>query len=234
MRTLAGPLRSKCAKVGRNPRISKHFFMAHDVQRDGQSINAGASCVPLAAQLTATNMNKITHRLAMAGIAALLALGVSNVGAQERRERGNFDPEQMRQRMMERYREALEVKSDDEWKVLEPRITKINDARREVGFGGARAFGRRGGDNGGGGGGGGNEQGGGDRRRFGGEPSPEAEALQKAIDAKAPAEEVKAKLAKYREARKVKEANLAKAQDELKKVLSVRQEAAAVMLGLLQ
>jgi hypothetical protein len=182
------------------------------------------------------NMKMITQRLAVAGIAALLALSVSNVGAQEQRrergDRGNFDPEQMRQRMMERYREALEVKSDDEWKVIEPRITKVSDARREVGFGGGgRAFGRpRGGDGGGGG-----DQNNGDRRRaFGGEPSPEAEALQKAIDAKAPAEEIKAKLAKYRDARKAKEANLTKAQDELRKVLSVRQEATAVMMGLLQ
>ena len=42
MRTPSGPLRSKCAKVCRNSRISRHFFMAHDVQRDRQSINAGA------------------------------------------------------------------------------------------------------------------------------------------------------------------------------------------------
>jgi hypothetical protein len=88
--------------------------------------------------------------------------------------------------------------------------------------------GRRGGDNNGGG-----DQGG--RRSFGGgTPSPEVESLQKAIEAKAPADELKAKLAKVREARKLKEANLAKAQDELRKVLSVRQEASAVLMGLLQ
>jgi len=85
------------------------------------------------------------------------------------------------------------------------------------------------------GGNGGNGGGGGDRNRFfGGEPNPDAEALQKAIEAKAPAEEVKAKLAKYRESRKAKEAKLAQAQDELRKVLSVRQEASAVLAGLLQ
>lgn len=171
-------------------------------------------------------MKKLTQMMALAGFATLLVLGTP-ANAQERRERGNFDPEQMRQRMMERYREALEVKSDDEWKVLEPRITKVSDARREVGSGFGRGFGRpRGGE-------GGNDQGGGDRRRGGGETNPEGEALQKAVEAKAPAEEVKAKLAKFREARKTKEANLAKAQDELKKVLSVRQEASAVLMGLL-
>lgn len=173
-------------------------------------------------------MKKLTHMMALAGFATILALGTPSANAQERRERGNFDPEQMRQRMMERYREALEVKNDDEWKVLEPRIVKVSEARRDAGgFGGMRGFGgpRREG---------GGDQGGGERRRFGGEPSPDAEALQKAIDAKAPADEVKAKLAKYRESRKAKEAELAKAQEELKKVLSVRQEATAVLMGLLQ
>ena len=58
--------------------------------------------------------------------------------------------------------------------------------------------------------------------------------MQKAIDSNASKDELKAKLAKYREARKDKEAKLAKAQEDLKKVLSVKQEAAAVLMGLLQ
>ena len=40
-------------------------------------------------------------------------------------------------------------------------------------------------------------------------------------------------LAKYLEARKAKEAGLAKAQDDLRKVLTVRQEAIATVNGLL-
>ena len=68
----------------------------------------------------------------------------------------------------------------------------------------------------------------------GGEPSPEAEELQKAIESNASKDELKAKLTKFREARKDKEAKLAKAQEDLKKVLSVKQEAAAVLNGLLQ
>ena len=60
------------------------------------------------------------------------------------------------------------------------------------------------------------------------------EALQKAVESKAPADELKAKLAKLREARKEKEAALEKAQEDLRKVLSVRQEAAAVLAGLLK
>lgn len=58
--------------------------------------------------------------------------------------------------------------------------------------------------------------------------------LQKALDDKAPVEEVKAKLAKVREARNTKEAALDKAQEELRKALSPRQEAGAVLVGLLR
>lgn len=171
-------------------------------------------------------MKMLKRILLVVGAATLLSGTEQSVSAQER-NRG-FDPEQMRARMMERYREQLEVKSDDEWKVLEPRIAKVSEARRELGaFGRGFGGGRRGGDDRGG-----NDQGG-NRPRFGSEPSPEAEALQKAIEAKAPADEIKTKLAKYRESQKQKEAKLAQAQEDLKKLLSVRQEAAAVMMGLL-
>jgi hypothetical protein len=170
--------------------------------------------------------------LVSVGAAAALLLGAGQLNAQERQDRGdrggrgNFDPEQMRARMMERYREAFEVKDDAEWKLIEGRIMKVMDARRDMGgFGRGFGGGRRGGGDGG-------DQGG-ERRRFGGEPSPEAEALQKAIEAKASNDEIKTKLAKYREAQKSKQANLEKAQSELRQVLSVKQEANAVLMGLL-
>jgi hypothetical protein len=54
------------------------------------------------------------------------------------------------------------------------------------------------------------------------------------LDAKASPDELKAKLGKLRDARKVKEADLSKAQEALRKVLTVRQEATAVSMGLLQ
>jgi len=171
-------------------------------------------------------MKNPNQMLALASVAAALSLGSGNLTAQERPGRGNFDPEQMRQRMMERYRERLEVKSDEEWKAIQPLVQKVSDARREAAVGGFAALG--GGRGGGGGGGGGG------RGAFGPEPSPEADALQKAIESNASADEVKSKLAKLREARKQKEANLEKAQEDLRKVLSVRQEASAVLLGLLK
>jgi hypothetical protein len=187
-------------------------------------------------------MKQLKQILALTGVAVALGLSTSDVAAQGRPNRGGFngDPEQFRQQMMDRYKERLDVKSDDEWKIISERITKVNDAQRELrafsgfgGFGGGGRGGRGGGGAGGAdaaGGGGGNRGG----NRFGGEPNPDVEALQKAIDDKASADDIKAKLAKVREARKAKEGNLTKAQDELQKVLSVRQEAVAVTMGLLK
>lgn len=172
----------------------------------------------------------------LAAVAAVLISLPVQAQAQQGGGRGNFDPAQMRQRMMERYKEMLEIKSDDEWKAIEPRIQKITEARRDVGFGGGMrgmmgAFGgqgqrQRGGDQA--------DQGGQQRRRPG---APEASAatqeLQKALESKASADTVKAKLAAYRADRAAKQAALDKAQEDLKKVLTVRQEALAVMGGIL-
>lgn len=184
-------------------------------------------------------------RILKAALLAGLVVAGANVSTttsfaqnQNRPNRGNFDPEQFRQRMMDRYREQLGVQDDAEWKLISDRITKVVDARRELGFGGPmggfrgpRRDGAGGNDQAAQGGQGAGGRGG---RGFGGEQSPEGEALQKAIDAKASPDEIKAKLAKFRDARKQKRANLEKAQDDLRKVLSVRQEAAAVMAGLLE
>jgi len=137
----------------------------------------------------------------------------------------------MRQRMMERYKEAFGVANDDEWKVIQERITKVNDARRDVGFGGGMGMMRRPGGQGGPGGD--QAAGGQDRqRRMGAEADPTAEALQKAIEAKASNDELKAKMTAYRDSRKAKQAKLVAAQEELRKVLSVRQEAVALQMNL--
>lgn len=137
--------------------------------------------------------------------------------------------------MIDRYKERMEVTDDAEWKLISAAIGKVFDAQRDLMSDRMRGMfgGRR------------NRGGNGDtsstsssdnanrRSRFG-TPSQEAEDLQKAIDSKAPADEIKAKLAKLREANATKEANLAKAQDELKALLTSRQEAVAVLGGLLK
>ena len=188
-------------------------------------------------------MMKMKSCLMLAGMAAVLSLGTLPMAAQDRDrdrggDRGGFDPAQMRERMMERYKEQLEVKDDTEWKAIQPLVQKVMETRMQSFSGMGRGmFGRgRPGDNNGGdrsGDRGGDR--GGDRSRgfFGGQPSPEADALQKAIDGKASSTEMKAALARYQESRKAKQAELEKAQADLRKVLTVRQEAIATMNGLL-
>ena len=168
-------------------------------------------------------MNRLNLVLAGAGLAVALMLTAGNAQAQQRGGRGgNFDPAQMRQRMMENVREQFGVKDDAEWKIIEERVQKVMDARREVGMGGGgRMFRRPGGNQG--------NQGG---RRFGPEPSQAEQDLEKAIDSNASKEDLKAAMAKYRKEKKEKEEALTKAQDDLKKVLDTKQEALALSMGL--
>ena len=142
----------------------------------------------------------------------------------------------MQQRMMDRYQEQLGFTNDTEWDAVKPLVQKVMDARRDVGFGGmGRMFG--GGRNRGGGGNNGDQAN--NRPRGGpggmfGQPSPEQEALQKALDDNAPAAQIKDLLAKYKASQKAKEAKLEAAQAELKAVLTTKQEAQATLLGLVQ
>ncbi len=130
--------------------------------------------------------------------------------------------------MLSSIRERLEVPDDEEWKLISTRVMKVSELRRASG--GGMAFGGRGGPPPGGGGGGGDRTS--SRGTRGGGP-PEMELLSSALRDKLPDAEIKMRLDRLREARKANEANLAKAQDELRAVLSVRQEAVAVMFGLL-
>ena len=131
---------------------------------------------------------------------------------------GNFDPAQFQQRMQEQIRKNLSVTNDDEWAAIQPLIQKVMEARRGAGPGGGMGPG---------------PGGPGGRGRLGPQASSEQQALQKAIEDDAPAPQIKAALAKYRAARADKQAQLAEAQTSLKNVLSVKQEAQAVLLGLL-
>lgn len=152
---------------------------------------------------------------------------------------GGFDPARMRQMMEQRMKDQLGC-TDDEWKVLGPRVTKVmNLSRQSRGGGGmGRMFmGRRGGRPG-------DQQGNrqanrqGDRRGpGGGEPSAvdtAGEALQTTLqNASAAPEEIKAKLTALRVAREKAKQELAIAQKQLKEVLTLRQEAQLVMMGML-
>jgi len=157
-----------------------------------------------------------------------------NGGRANRGNRGNFNPEEMQARMSAALKERFGVTSDDEWNLIMERINKVNELRRTSMAGGMALRGLfggpggPGGPNGQGGGGRGNRPGG-----FGPVSNPEVDALQTAVTDKAPDAEIKARLERLREVRKTNEATLAKAQEDLRAVLSVRQEAVAVLIGLL-
>jgi hypothetical protein len=158
-----------------------------------------------------------------------------NGGRGNRGNRGNFSPEEMRTRQIDALKEQLGVTSDDEWNLISARATAVMDLRQAAGGGRGgmmnfrgMAGGQGGNNNQNGQGGRGNRQG-----RMGGANNPELDALQAAITDKAPDAEVKARLERLREVRKDNEAKLTKAQEDLRAVLSVRQEAVAVVYGLL-
>jgi len=182
-------------------------------------------------------MNRMTRPLVLTvGLAALL-IGAGDVLAQGGggRRGGNVDPAQFQQRRLDNIKQALEITKDDEWNALRPLVQKVLDAQAAVPRGmrlGGRGGGGAGGDNANGGGG--SAAGGGRRRNgVGATQNPDAQALQQALDSKVSTDELKTKLAKFLETRKTNEANLAKAQDDLRKVLTVRQEVAATLMGLL-
>jgi hypothetical protein len=182
-------------------------------------------------------MKRINQLLLAGGMAVMLCAGVDEGMAQNNQGgggggrgagggRGNWDPAQFQQRMMDRFKESLEITDETEWKAIQPLIQKVQDSRMAIGFGGRGMFGR------------GPRPGGdtqGDQRpapSFG-PPNPDADMLQKAVDSKASSAELKAALTKYVASRKVKQADLEKAQADLRKVLTARQEAIATLMGLL-
>jgi hypothetical protein len=177
-------------------------------------------------------MNVLKKSIMLGGCVAALTLGGGNqLMAQPR----NFDPAQMRQDRIDRLRDQLEIKDDNDWKAIEPLVGKVMDAERDVfamRMGGMFGRGQRRGNN--------NTNNASDQQRqqrrnnFFGEPSPAMTALQKAIDDKAPAAELKDKLAAVRAETKDKEAKLDAAQEDLRGVLTSRQEAIAVVNGILK
>jgi hypothetical protein len=187
-------------------------------------------------------MKKLKSLFLLAGAVTALNVAMPQVQAQG----GPRSPEEFRQMRLDRLKEDLGVTKDDEWKIISERADAVMKAQTAAmagrgGFGrGGFGGGRRGGPNADAGAGNGGGNGGGQNRRGGGggfpgmEQPQEVKDLQSAIEAKAPADEIKAKLEKVRAYRKSKEADLTKAQEKLKEVLDSRQEAIAVMAGLLQ
>ena len=158
--------------------------------------------------------------------------------------RGGGGPEQFRQRMIDRLKTSLKA-SDEEMTVIQPLVEKVFLKQREASgnrFGGGGPGGpggprqpRGGGDRPPGEGGDANAGGGPERRNWRGGETPEAQALREALekDGTSPSE-ITAKLTALREQRKKAAAELASAREDLRKVLTVRQEAVLVQTGLLE
>lgn len=170
---------------------------------------------------------------------------LSSLGyAQAQPQGGPPDFAQMRQQMMERLKDTMGA-ADDEWKVMEPKIEKIQQLQRQSGGRGPGMFGPPGPGgppgNPGGPGAGGPPPGGPDPafgRPQGQAPSEVQQKqgeLREALQNKdTPIDDVKAKVAALRDARSKARADLAQAQDELREVLSLRQEAVLVAFGILE
>lgn len=135
---------------------------------------------------------------------------------------GRGNPEEFRQRMNDRLKTSLKA-SDEEWTVIQPLIEKVTTKQRESA---GNRFGGRGGRGG---------PGGGESDRPQSATATASQALRTTLENEsASPDEIKAKLTALRESKKKSEAELTKVREELRQVLSVRQEAALVSMGILE
>ncbi len=190
---------------------------------------------------------KVVFSLAVCLLAAAL-VGRSLSQPQQRGQRGQrggaqdaqrsqmqgrqFDQERMRQMMEQRMQEQLGA-TDQEWKVLGPRVMKVSElSRQSSGFGRGGMFGGRRG------------QGGPQGNRFGGgpgAPARELTAVEKASEqlqtllenSSSTSEQIKKQLTVLRAAKEKAKQELAVAQKELREIVTVRQEGQLVLMGML-
>lgn len=122
------------------------------------------------------------------------------------------NPADAQARGLDRLRERLVVPDDTEWALMVERITKIEEIRRTIWTSTAP---------------------GAEKGKRGSSANPERDALRSAVTDNLPDAEIKSRLARAHEIHRQNEARLAKAQADLRAILSIRQEAVAVMAGLL-
>jgi len=137
-----------------------------------------------------------------------------------------MNPQEMQQRMMERFKTQLSA-TDDEWKVIEPKLSKVMTLSRNIGASRMMGFGGR------------NRGSDGGRRGQDSEEQPSAVQaaatdLQQTLEKPDVATgDIKAKLSTYRAAREKAKQELLQSQEELRSVLTLRQEAQLVIMGVL-
>ena len=127
---------------------------------------------------------------------------------------GNFDPSAFRRRAMERLRKRLGAASDDDWQKIEPAVQKVQQLRSSLST----------------------------RRRWGGgAKDPLTEKINKLLEAGIPSkaekpskDELKNLLQQYRDRRKKIQSQMVEAQEDLKSLLSPKQEAVLILEGYLK
>lgn len=139
---------------------------------------------------------------------------------------GNFDPAQMQQQMMDNIKQQLDV-SDQDFAAIQPALQAVMQAQRDAGNAGR---GGRGGRGGGGGGG------------PGGQQTQATTPVQKALadlqvildNSSSTPEQIHAKVQIVRDAKTAAHDKLTKAQEELRTLLTQRQEATLTVMGYLE
>jgi len=182
-----------------------------------------------------------TVMLSLTGVLVLGILGLGQALAQEPpdRRRAPRSPEEMRRRieqfrqqMSDRMREQLGA-TVDEWKILQPRIEKVQQLQRQSRGGLRGLFGMFGRDRG--------RRGGPPDRRREGETERERSDIEKKTEAlrslledeSASADSIKAALGALRKARANAQKELAAARKELREIVTSKQEAQLVLIGIL-
>lgn len=164
-------------------------------------------------------------------------------GAQRQAARRNAinrgNRQAMRQRMMQRMQQQLEA-SETQWQAIEPKLQKVMELSRQVGgrragampgrLAGRAAQGQR------------RQRPDGQGRQLRANANRPVSAVQKASaelrvllsGSDATPEQIQAKLTALRTVRQAAEKDLAQARDALKQVVTVKQEARLVLMGLLE
>jgi len=203
------------------------------------------------------NITKLTTTTA--AVATLLLLNVPSINAQDATPAAapsaapsasaapsttpaaDAGRQDFRARIDERIKTALKA-SDDEWAVIQPLLDKVETLQRDALMGRfsmmGGGFNRRGGDQASASPGA-SPAANRDRGDRGGRPdrtpSPETAALQSALESDGTStDDIKAKLQALRDSRKKTTADLEQAREDLEKVLTLRQEATLVMMGILE
>jgi hypothetical protein len=156
----------------------------------------------------------LRSKTALMFVLGLAMLGATTVPAMAQDER--FDPVKMRERNEARLKESLGV-TQEEWKVLQPKIAKLREAQRLSPIGLARRVGLAPID-----------------------PAPQgpvavaARELQATVEKKdSTPEQIKVKLQALQDAKAKADADVVAAEAEVKALLNARQEAVMVSQGLL-